>query len=98
VALMCWGQQLVPVVVPSAAHEMTVDIAVQELGQALGPHLEEAEKQHPIDLIETNAQHEVGIRKNDHRTNETYLHHCQDLDLDLGQGRFGLTPLERLAV
>lgn len=95
---MCWGQQLVPVVVPSAAHEITVDIDVQELGQALGPHLEEAEKQHPIDLIETNAQHEVGSRKNDHRTNETYLHHCRDLDLDLGQGRFGLALLEHLDV
>ena len=75
---------------------MMVDIDVQELGQALGPYLEEAGQQHPIDLIETNAQHEVDSRKNYHRTNETYLHHCRDLDL--GQDRFGLTPLERLAV
>jgi hypothetical protein len=93
---MCWGQQLDPVVVPSPAHEMMVDIDVQELGEALEPCLEEAGQQHPIDLIKTNAQHEVGSPKNYHRTYGAYLHRCRNLDL--GQDQFGLTPLERLAV
>lgn len=60
---MCRGQQPVPVVVPSAAYEMMVDMDVQGLGQALGPRLEEAGKRHPIALIEINAQHEVGNQK-----------------------------------
>jgi hypothetical protein len=63
---MCWGQRLAPVVVPSAAHETVMDIDVRGLGQALGPRLEEAGRQHPRALIKTNTWHKVGSQTNDH--------------------------------
>lgn len=54
-ALMCWSQRLVPVVVPSAAHEAVKDVDVPGLDQALGLRLEGAGRQHPRGLVKTNA-------------------------------------------
>jgi hypothetical protein len=78
---------------------MMMYVDVQGLGQALGSPLEEARETHPRALIETNAQHKVGSRKETIiARNETYHHRCRNLVLDVRQGRFGSTSLERLAV